>query len=413
MTPPQRLALGLFSPALAFAAAAGWAQQSYDDFADARRALVEAQSEGAAAKARAEQLEAEAARASAAADRTSREAAALAARIQQTEAEIAGHEAQARIIEREQAALRARLADRQQPLVRLTAALQRLSRRPPVLALLRPGSVRETMYMRALLATTLPEVRSRTAGLRAEIGRARALQRRARLAARALRESEGQLDARRKALAALETRQRLASRNVTGDADREAERALALAEQARDLGTLSEELRRAGALRDQLARLPGPVFRPARPEQAQVAADESPADEVAADLAGYMLPVAGRLVSGFDDAQQRAAARGRPLVRGIALATRPGAQIVAPALGRVAFAGAYRGYGNIVIIEHPGGWTTLVTGLARLDTSVGAQLLAGSPLGVAGAGSGAAQPVVTLELRRDGVPVNPLEFVRP
>src|SRR5690606_39436376 len=68
----------------------------------------------------------------------SREAAAIAARIQQTEAEIAGHEAQSRLIGRAQALLRTRLAARQQPVVRLTAALQRLSRRPPVLALLRP-----------------------------------------------------------------------------------------------------------------------------------------------------------------------------------------------------------------------------------------------------------------------------------
>jgi septal ring factor EnvC (AmiA/AmiB activator) len=122
-----------------------------------------------------------------------------------------------------------------------------------------------------------------------------------------------------------------------------------------------------------------------------------------------MLPVSGRLVSGFGETQQL----GGPRVRGIALSTRAGAQLVAPAAGRVAFAGPYRGYGNIVIIEHPGGWTSLVTGLARLDTSVGAQLLAGSPLGIATVTGGAAQPVVTVELRRDGVPVNPLEFVAP
>src|SRR3546814_18187846 len=57
-------------------------------------------------------------------------------------------------------------------------SLQRLSRRPPLLALLRPGSVRDAVYMRALLDTVLPEVQARTADLRAEIERGRALERR-------------------------------------------------------------------------------------------------------------------------------------------------------------------------------------------------------------------------------------------
>jgi septal ring factor EnvC (AmiA/AmiB activator) len=405
MTSRLRLSLRLLVPAGLLVAAGAAAQQApvYDDADDARRALAEAQAQGATARERAERLEAEAARASAEADRTASETAAVAARIQQTEADIAGQEAKVRLIGREQAVLRARLAERQQPVVRLTAALQRLSRRPPALALLRPGSVRDTMYMRALLATMLPEVQRRTAALRAEIDRGRALQRQALQAARALRESQDQLHARRSALAALETRQRLDSRQVIGSADREAERALALAEQARDLNALTSELRQAGVMREALARLPGPVIRPEQPEQAQVAAVADFPTEGAAELPKYMLPVAGRLVSGFGEEQQRSTAR----VRGIALATRANAQLVAPGAGRVAFAGPYRGYGNIVIIEHAGGWTSLITGLARLDTSVGAQLLAGSPLGTTGPG----QPLVTFELRRDGVPVNPLEFV--
>ena len=59
-----------------------------------------------------------------------------------------------------------------------------------------------------------------------------------------------------------------------------------------------------------------------------------------------------------------------------------------------------------MIIEHPGGWASLVTGLARTDVAVGQQLVAGAPLGVAAA----AVPEITLELRRDGEPVNPLLF---
>ena len=89
------------------------------------------------------------------------------------------------------------------------------------------------------------------------------------------------------------------------------------------------------------------------------------------------------------------------------LAPRPGAQVVAPAAGRVVFAGPYRGYGRIVIIEHAGGWTSLVTGLARTDVLVGETLVAGAPLGIAAQ----TDPQVTVELRGDAGPVNPLRFV--
>ena len=93
---------------------------------------------------------------------------------------------------------------------------------------------------------------------------------------------------------------------------------------------------------------------------------------------------------------------------GITLAPRDNAQVVAPAAGRVAFAGAYRGYDRIVIIEHGGGWTSLITGLARVQVEVGDALVAGAPIGRAGG----ERPAITLELRHGQQPVNPLRFLR-
>ena len=402
MIRPHRLALVLLLP---FAAAAALAQQAlvYDEAADIQRALAEAQSEGMAARKRAEQLEAEAAQATEAAEKTAREAAGAAARIQQAEAAIVADQARIGLIERQRKLLRVRLAEKQRPLVRLTASLQRMARRPPVLSMLRPGSLRDAMYLRAILATMLPEVERRTASLRAEIARSKVLQEQARLALKQLRAGEGEWRQRRLGLTALETRQRLASRSVSGIADREAERALALAERARDLDGLADDLGKAGALRADLAALPGPVMRPAQPLSAQVAPETATASATPGGLPAYALPVTGRLVAGFGDS-----ARGSPRSRGIALAVRQGAQAVSPAPGRVAFAGPYRGYGSIVIIEHAAGWTSLITGLAQLDARVGDRLVGGSPLGITGAG----RPVLTLELRRDGVPVNPLEYIR-
>ncbi|PKB14062.1 septal ring factor EnvC (AmiA/AmiB activator) [Novosphingobium kunmingense] len=371
---------------------------------DASRALAQARAQQAEAGRRAETLEQAARQAVAEADRTAQESAALAARIQQAEATIAANQAQIAVIAGQRAALRARLAIHQQPLIRLTAALQRLSRRPPVLSLLRPGSLQDSVYLRAVLQTMLPQVQSRTAGLRTEIDRARALEARALAVNTALRASEGEFTRRRQELAAIETRQRLASREASGIADRESERALALAEQARDLGGLVEDLARQGEVRAELAALPGPILRPALPASAKVGDQPTPAAAVEEGVrgpVGYRLPVAGRLVQGFGES-----APGKPRARGIALAANPSAQAVSPAAGRVAFAGPYAGYGQVVIIEHPGGWTSVVTGLVQLDTRVGQQLVTGSPLGLAGP----VRPVVSLELRRGKEPVNPLDF---
>lgn len=409
MTLNQRLLLAGALAAAVFAAATSFAQPGLvpqpapQNVSETQRALSDARKEGEIARARAEKLEAEARRVSERVEKTAREAAALAARIQEMEAQIAGQEARMRIISQQREQLRAQLAEREQPLVRLTAALQRLSRRPPLLALLKPGSVRDAMYLRALLETMMPEVESRTAALKTEIEKGRALEQRASKAAADLRTSQAGLKSRRQQLVALETRQRLASRKASGVASRESERALALAEKARDLGELVDEVGKQGKLREKLAQLPGPILRPPRPEDSEVV-DAGDFTAPPTGLPGYIMPVAGRVVVGFGEEMT-----GTTRSRGIVLAVRPGAQAVAPAPGRVAFAGPYRGYGRIVIIEHDGGWTSLVTGLAQLDVAVGDQLVAGSPLGVAGPGA----PLVTVELRQNGEPVNPLQFLRP
>jgi len=372
--------------------------------AETRAALRKALADRQAAEARSARLEREARGARDAAERTAREAAALAARVQQAEAGIAAAEARIALTTRERATLREELGRQQQPVVRLTAALQQFARRPVALSLLRPGSVEDVVYVRAMLDSAVPQVQARTSGLRSRLARSRQLQEQSLAAAQFLRAEEGRLADRRRDLAALESRQRLASRAASGTADRESERALALAEEVRDLDALVDELDRAGGLRARLAALPGPLPRPARPEEARLAVlTDLPAVDAPsrAPPAPYFLPVTGRTLLGFG------ARQGSSASSGVTLAPRPGAQVVAPAAGRVAFAGAYRGYGRIVIIEHAGGWTSLVTGLARTDVAVGTTLVAGAPLGIAAQ----ANPQVTVELRSDGEPVNPLRFV--
>lgn len=372
----------------------------FESASQAGEALRAANLALAQARQRGDELENAARRATAAADRTASQAAAVAARIQQSEAEIAIAQARIREIDGQRAALRLRIAARQEPVVRLTAALQLMARRPLVFSLMRSDSLRDTVYLRAVLETMLPEVQRRTASLRSEIIRGRQLQERALRAAVDLKVSEQALGVRRQQLAAMESRQRIASRSAQGVASREADRALALAEDTRDIAVLLARLRADGTLRAQLAVLPGPVPRPDQPG-AMLVIDEAPSAVSPGASFSWIMPVSGRVMTGFGDA-----AGGARSV-GVTLAPAGGAQIVAPAAGRIVFAGDYRGYGRIVIIDHDGGWTSLITNLGRLDVNVGGRVVQGSPLGLAGPG----RPTVTIELRKDGSPVNPLALI--
>jgi len=390
----------------------GWAQRGVAllDPAEAKDELERATRESQRAETRAERLVSEAEAAEETADKTAREAAAVAARIQAAEADIVAARARYSLAQAERAALSARLAERQQPLVRLTGALQTTARRPLALSALQPGSLKDVVYVRAILDSAVPEIRQRTAALRSELDARRNLERQAERALANLSDSEQKLRERRAELTQIETRQRLNSREARGNAAREAERALALAEEARDLDGLIDKLDEAATLRRELAELPGPILRPAniasanglasRPEPTlQPAPVPSPSST---RPNGFQLPVQGRTITGFGELRESG-------MRSTSLELAPsrGAQVVAPGSGRVAFAGPYRGFGRIVIIEHDGGWTSLVTGLERIDAEVGDQLIAGAPLGVAGV----AEPLVTIELRRNGEPVNPLNFL--
>ena len=93
--------------------------------------------------------------------------------------------------------------------------------------------------------------------------------------------------------------------------------------------------------------------------------------------------------------------------RGLTLAVRSAAQIVAPSGGTIVFAGGFKGYGNIVIIDHGGGWTSVITSLANLDVREGDSVLQGSPLGRATD----EQPKITVELRQANRAVDITRFV--
>ncbi len=362
---------------------------------DERRALAKAKIDASAATDRASRLEAASANASNDAAKARARSAAVAARVQSAEADIGAAEARIAIIDRLRAEQRAALAIKQGPTIRLVAALQTLSRRPPALALVQPGSISDLVHVRAMLSAILPVVRARTANVRADVARGQQLRLAADNALISLKSSQAALVTQRNQLAALAVERRTAADKLTGNAMAEQDRAIALGEEARDIVDLMGRIDDNADRRANLAALPGPVMRPVRPGDSRAL----PADTQTAEAAQapYRLPVVGQVVTGLGEISDTGVR-----ARGLTIATRPSAQVVSPTGGRVAFAGPYRGFGNIVIIDHGRGWTTLITSLAALDVKVGDALDQGSPVGRAGP----SRPTVTVELRRGGQPVD-------
>lgn len=358
---------------------------------DEQKALVEAKRQAALAGARAARFEEQAAEAVKAADKARASESAVASRVKAAEADIAAAQARVAIIERLRAEQRVRLARRQLPIVRLAGALQVMARRPPALALVQPGSLADLIHVRALLASSLPLVRARTADLRTEIARGDQLRASTALAVATLRAGEAKLQAERRELVRLELVNRWQSQRFSDSALVEQDRAMALGEQARDIADLMEEMDVQANVRDRLLRLPSPLVRPALPFLPAAGRERAEAP-----ASGYRLPVRGRLVTGLGEVSE-AGVR----ARGLTIATDAGARVIAPAAGRVLFAAPFRGYGMIVILDHGDGWTSLVTGLSALAVGVGHQVEAGRPLGRTG---DAAR--VTVELRRRGQPVD-------
>ncbi|MGQ2935406.1 MAG: murein hydrolase activator EnvC family protein [Sphingopyxis sp.] len=362
-----------------------------------RMQLIDAKQQSAAAMARSALLEKQAVAATSEADRLKKRSAALAARIQSAEADIGAGEARVALVSRRLAGQRARLAQQQQPLLELAASLQQLSRQPPVSVLAQPGSLTDMVHARAVIDAAMPVIERRTAGARRELGALQTVRQQQAIALKALSASKTQLAQRRDALTRLENEGRLRSRELMSSAQLEADRALGLGEKARDIVDLMDSLEADSAVRAELAQLAGPLPRPRNPAGSVPSAAPPAAAEAELTQGAYRLPVVGRIVAGLGEVNESGVRS-----RGVTIAARPGGQVVAPAPGRVGFAGDYRGYGKIVIIDHGGGWVSLLTGMIALSVGVGDTLDSGAPIGRAGSDDSR----ITVELRRAGRPVD-------
>ena len=268
-----------------------------------------------------------------------------------------------------------------------------------LLTLVQPGSASDLVHVRAVLASVLPAMAARTADLRTEVERGRLLRVAADAAVAERRAGQARLEGERRQLAVLEAQRRTAARGFQSSAMTEEDRAIAMAEEARDITDLMGRIDTASYVQAQLEALPGPILRPARPDLADRIAVAAPPER--ARVPSYRLPVVGTVVTGLGDVSATGVR-----ARGLTLATRARAQVVAPTAGRIAYAGPFRGYGLIVVVDHGSGWTSLIINLAALDVRVGDTVDQGAPIGRAGDATSSARATVTVELRKGGEPVD-------
>ena len=101
--------------------------------------------------------------------------------------------------------------------------------------------------------------------------------------------------------------------------------------------------------------------------------------------------------------------------KGFTIATRAGAQVTAPCDGWVVYAASFRNYGQVLILNAGGGYHVVLAGMERISVDVGQFVLTGEPVAMMGSGpqvaatlaSGSSQPVLYVEFRKDGTPVDP------
>jgi septal ring factor EnvC (AmiA/AmiB activator) len=327
-------------------------------------AVMQARAEQAAAEAKTAKLNAAAAAARGEAQRLSAQQAAAAQAIEAAEARITAADAQFRLASAFVAAHRQQLAEEQRPVSSLLAGLAVMARRPPLLTLADGGGTDEMVKVEVLLDSTLPVIRSRTRALSAQLAQGKRLEAAANSARAELVRSRQDLASRRQQFAELAQRAFERSLAAGGQALSAGDVAIASGEQVEQLqneqSSRGSDRALAALLAAEGASPPSP-FPPAGPEPNPPFA--------------YALPVRAPVVEGLgavNDSGVRS--------RGIAFATIRGAEVAAPADGVVRFSGPFRDYDGIVIIDHGGGWMSLIVNLSS-SLKAGDKVRMGDALG--------------------------------
>lgn len=353
------------------------------------------------------------------AERLSRTLVEAAGRVRAAEQRALAEEAELADIAGREAALRRSLLARERVIAEILAAMQRIGRKPPPAVLVAPEDVIGAMRAAILLGAVLPDMRDEAMVLIADLKTLSELRRQAAASTQRLAQERDLLLAERTRLAGLVEARKQEIGLSRGQLAAETAKVAALAREARSLRDLiaRSENEIVGATRaaEIARRAPAPQrssqdvasLRPEAPRELPRMQPRRPL----ADLRGQIaLPVSGSIGRQFGQPDGLGGSE-----KGLTILSTREALVTAPTDGWIHFAGPYRGYGQLLIINAGGGYHIVLAGLGRLTVEIGQFVLAGEPLGflgqssaiMPGEGIATTRPALYVEFRKDGSPIDP------
>jgi len=333
-----------------------------------------------------------------------------AGRLRGVESKIVATQERLKPLDDNERSIRKSLDGRRAVIGEVLAALQRIGRRPPPALIASPEDALQSVRTAMVLGAVLPEMRHEVEALANDLSGLLAVRKKIDAERDQLKTEVGALDGERARMTALvdERQKQISDREKALDAER-----------AR-AGNLARD---ADNLKDLIAKLEQGLDPAARDAREAARSDSRPALSAFRDpgrlapavafasLRGQVpIPVNGVKLKDFGAPDSSGGAE-----KGLSIATRAGAQVTAPADGWVVYAGPFRSYGQLLILNVGGGYHVLLAGMERISVDLGQFVLTGEPVAVMGNGShiaavlatGSSQPVLYVEFRKDGVPVDP------
>jgi septal ring factor EnvC (AmiA/AmiB activator) len=338
----------------------------------------------------------------------------VAAQVRGVEGRIGEAEIRLQGLDSREQEIRSSLDSRRAEIVEVLAALQRAGRRTPPALLVRPEDALQSLRTAMLLGSVVPEMRSRAEKLSNDLGELMSLHRSIAAERDGLAQDRDKLRNDQVRLGVLiEERQR---KQAAAEKDMQAEsgRAVALAQQIDNLqgliSTMEQDVKTA-AKAAVTASLQGvPINNKPDANALKNPSRKSPAIAFASTKGMLAFPVNGTKIREFGGSD---GAGGND--KGISLATRPGAQVTTPCDGWVVYAGPFRSYGQLLILNAGGGYHVLIAGMERISVNIGQFVQTGEPVATMGSTSqvasilatNASRPVLYVEFRKDGTPIDP------